>query len=147
MKSSSAYRPGTCRRGPRDIEKALARIGIAHLLKRATHELSGGEKQKLAIAAALAVDPEILLFDEPTSQLDPQSTLEIYSILTQLKNEGKKTIILVEQKVEDIIDKVDRIAVIDHGTVAAFGKPRDVSRAVNCTGSCHTRAFRSWRWS
>ena len=126
MRSSSAYRQGTCLRGHGDIEKALARLGIAHLLKRATHELSGGEKQKLAIAAALAVDPEILLFDEPTSQLDPQSTLEIYSILTQLKNEGKKTIILVEQKIEDIIDKVDRIAVIDHGTVAAFGKPREV---------------------
>ncbi len=115
--------------GTADIEKALARIGIAHLLKRATHELSGGEKQKLAIAAALAVDPEILLFDEPTSQLDPQSTLEIYSILTKLKNEGKKTIILIEQKIEDIIDKVDRMAVIDHGRIAAFGEPREVLKS------------------
>lgn len=112
--------------GPKDIEKALARVGIAHLIKRATHELSGGEKQKLAIAAALAIDPEVLLFDEPTSQLDPQSTLEIYSILNQLKVEGKKTIILVEQKIEDIIDKVDRMAVIDRGRLVACGSPREV---------------------
>lgn len=111
--------------GPKDVEKALARVGIAHLMKRATHELSGGEKQKLAIAAALAVDPEVLLFDEPTSQLDPQSTLEIYAILTQLKAEGKKTIILVEQKIEDIIDKVDRLVVVDHGRIVACGTPRE----------------------
>ncbi len=110
----------------KDIEAVLARVGIAHLLKRATHELSGGEKQKLAIAAALAVDPDVLLFDEPTSQLDPQSTLEIYSILTRLKTEGKKTIILVEQKIEDIIDKVDRMAVLDKGHIIAYGAPRDV---------------------
>ena len=110
----------------KDIEAALARVGIAHLIKRATHELSGGEKQKLAIAAALAVDPDVLLFDEPTSQLDPQSTLEIFSILTRLKTEGKKTIILVEQKIEDIIDKVDRMAVLDQGHIIAYGPPREV---------------------
>jgi len=110
----------------KDIEAALARVGIAHLIKRATHELSGGEKQKLAIAAALAVDPDVLLFDEPTSQLDPQSTLEIYSILARLKTEGKKTIILVEQKIEDIIDKVDRMAVLDKGHIIAYGAPRDI---------------------
>ncbi|HTX43372.1 MAG TPA: ABC transporter ATP-binding protein, partial [Methanocella sp.] len=114
--------------GRGDIEKALARVGIAHLMKRATHELSGGEKQKLAIAAALAVDPEIFLFDEPTSQLDPQSTLEIYAILEGLKAEGK-TVILVEQKVEDIIDKVDRIAVIDHGRLIACGAPRETLKS------------------
>lgn len=111
--------------GPGDIEKALARVGIAHLLKRATHELSGGEKQKLAIAAALSIDPDVLLFDEPTSQLDPQSTLEVFSILTKVRAEGKKTIILIEQKVEDIIDKVDRIAVVDHGRIVACGSPRE----------------------
>ncbi len=114
--------------GPAEIEKALARVGIAHLMKRATHELSGGEKQKLAIAAALAVNPEIFLFDEPTSQLDPQSTLEIYAILEGLKAEGK-TIILVEQKVEDIIDKVDRIAVLDHGELIACGSPREALKS------------------
>lgn len=111
--------------GPSDIERALARVGIAHLMKRSTHELSGGEKQKLAIAAALAVDPEIFLFDEPTSQLDPRSTLEIFAILDELKAEGK-TIILIEQKIEDILDKVDTLAVMDHGRVIACGHPRAV---------------------
>ncbi len=110
--------------GTPDVEKALARVGISHLMKRSTHELSGGEKQKLAIAAALAVNPEVFLFDEPTSQLDPQSTLEIYAILKGLKAEGK-TIILIEQKIEDIIDIVDRIAVIDHGRLIACGTPRE----------------------
>ena len=110
--------------GQADIEKALARVGIAHLMKRSTHELSGGEKQKLAIAAALAVNPEVLLFDEPTSQLDPQSTLEIYAILKELKAEGK-TIILVEQKIEDIIDKVDRLVVVESGRLIACGSPRE----------------------
>ena len=114
--------------GVSDVEKVLRRVGIAHLLKRATHELSGGEKQKLAIAASLAVDPEVLLFDEPTSQLDPQSTLEIYAILMELKAEGK-TIILVEQKVEDILDKVDRIVVIDKGRMIANGSPREILKS------------------
>ncbi len=112
----------------KDIEKALARVGIAHLIKRPTHEISGGEKQKVAIAAALAVDPEIFLFDEPTSQLDPQSTLEIYSILEELKAEGK-TIILIEQKIEDIVDKVDRIAVVDAGRIVACGSPREAFKS------------------
>jgi energy-coupling factor transport system ATP-binding protein len=114
--------------GTSDVEKALARVGISHLMKRSTHELSGGEKQKLAIAAALAVNPEVFLFDEPTSQLDPQSTLEIYSILKELKAEGK-TIILIEQKIEDIIDIIDRIAVIDHGRLIACGSPREALKS------------------
>jgi energy-coupling factor transport system ATP-binding protein len=114
--------------GKADVEKALKRLGIDHLLKRSTHELSGGEKQKLAIAAALAVNPEVFLFDEPTSQLDPRSTLEIYAILKELKAEGK-TIILIEQKIEDIIDIVDRIAVIDHGRLIACGAPREALKS------------------
>lgn len=114
--------------GKEDIKKALDRVGISHLISRAPHELSGGQKQKVAIAAALAVNPEILLFDEPTSQLDPQSTIEIYDILTQLKSEGK-TIVLIEQKIEDIIDKVDKILVIDEGRVIAYGNPRDVLKS------------------
>lgn len=114
--------------GSADIEKALKKVGIAHLAKRATHELSGGEKQKLSIAAALAVDPEVLVFDEPTSQLDPQSTLEIYAILADLKAAGK-TIVLVEQKVEDIIDKVDMIAVIDQGRLIAYGSPKEALKS------------------
>ncbi|OPY26197.1 MAG: putative ABC transporter ATP-binding protein [Methanocella sp. PtaU1.Bin125] len=114
--------------GKDDIKRALDRVGISHLIKRAPHELSGGQKQKVAIAAALSVDPEIILFDEPTSQLDPQSTIEIYEILSRLRAEGK-TIILVEQKIEDIIDKVDKIAVIDDGRVIASGAPRDVLKS------------------
>ncbi len=101
--------------GRDDIIKALDRVGIGHLSKRAPHELSGGQKQKVAIAAALSVNPEIILFDEPTSQLDPQSTIEIYEILARLKAEGR-TIVLIEQKIEDIIDKVDKIAVDRPGT-------------------------------
>ncbi len=114
--------------GKDDIKKALDRIGIGHLSRRAPHELSGGQKQKVAIAAALSVNPEIILFDEPTSQLDPQSTIEIYEILTRLKAEGK-TIVLIEQKIEDIIDKVDKIAVIDGGRVIAYGAPREVLKS------------------
>jgi energy-coupling factor transporter ATP-binding protein EcfA2 len=114
--------------GKDDIKKALDWVGISHLMKRAPHELSGGQKQKVAIAAALSVNPEIILFDEPTSQLDPQSTIEIYEILTRLKAEGK-TIVLVEQKIEDIIGKVDKIAVVDQGRVIAFGAPRDVLKS------------------
>lgn len=114
--------------GRKDIEKALDHIGIAHLLKRAPHELSGGQKQKVAIAAALAANPEILVFDEPTSQLDPQSTLEIFQILAKLRSEGR-TIVLVEQKIEDIIDKIDRMVVVDHGKVMANGSPREVLKS------------------
>lgn len=109
--------------GKKDVEKALDKVGIASLLKRAPHELSGGQKQKVAIAAALANDPEIIVFDEPTSQLDPQSTMDIFKILSSLRDQGK-TIILIEQKLEDIIDKVDRIVVIDHGMIIGNDHPR-----------------------
>lgn len=114
--------------GKEDIKRALDRVGISHLAKRAPHELSGGQKQKVAIAAALSVNPEIILFDEPTSQLDPQSTIEIYDILSSLKAEGK-TIILVEQKIEDIINKVDKLAVVDQGKIIAYGPPREVLKS------------------
>jgi energy-coupling factor transport system ATP-binding protein len=114
--------------GRDDILKALDRVGISHLSKRAPHELSGGQKQKVAIAAALSVNPDILLFDEPTSQLDPRSTIEIYEILARLKAEGR-TVVLIEQKIEDIIDKVDKIVVIDQGHIIANGAPRDVLKS------------------
>lgn len=77
---------------------ALSSVGIAHLRGRSTHSLSGGEKQRLAIAAALVIQPEILILDEPTSELDPLGSEEVFKVLRRLNIEQGITVLVTEQK-------------------------------------------------
>lgn len=108
------------------IEKALEMAGIAELRHRPTAALSGGQMQRVAIAAALAVLPEILVLDEPTSELDPVGTEEIFQVLSQLNREHGITIIIIEQKTDLLAACAGRIAVLSGGRLAMDGEPWQV---------------------
>jgi len=89
------------------------------------HALSGGMKQRLAIASALALDPEVLFLDEPTAMVDPDGTKEIWQTIKQIGKD--KTVIIVEHKIEQVLDFVDRIVLFnDGGEIIADGKAEDI---------------------
>ncbi len=112
----------------RRIEEALDTAGIADLRFRRLVELSGGEKQKVAIASVLALHPEVLALDEPTSELDPQSAEEVLRLLERLNDELGITVALVEHRLDRVIHLVDRVIVMDKGRIVANGQPREVVR-------------------
>lgn len=113
----------------RRLEDALDTIGISGLRHRPMGELSGGEKQKVVIAAVLALHPEVLVLDEPTSELDPQSAEEVLSVVHRLNDELGITVLLVEHRLDRVLHHTDRIIVIDKGKIIADGPPRDVFNA------------------
>jgi len=115
----------------RRIEEALDTAGIAGLRFRKHHELSSGEKQKVVIASVLALHPKILVLDEPTSELDPQSAEEVLRLLERLNDELGITIILIEHRLDRVIHLVDRILVISEGRILANGQPREVMDNTN----------------
>jgi energy-coupling factor transport system ATP-binding protein len=102
---------------------ALA-LGIDQLLERSTYQLSGGEKQRVALAAALAGRPPLVLLDEPTSQLDPVAGDELVGLLRRLNQEWETTILLAEHRLERCLTSADRVISLDAGRVAHDGDPR-----------------------
>lgn len=94
-------------------------LGISNHLHSFIPELSGGQKQKVALAAVLAMQPEVLLLDEPTSQLDPVASEEILSMIKRLNEENGITVILVEQRLERCFHLADRILVMDQGQIVS----------------------------
>lgn len=116
---------------PRDeidgrVAKALEDTGIPELRYRDLDTLSGGQKQKVAIAAILALRPEIIVLDEPTGELDPQSSEQIYSLLARLNREAGTTIIAVEQKIGLLCRYAKKLLVLDQGEVLFHGPVRQV---------------------
>jgi len=110
----------------RRIEEALDTASIANLRFARNNELSGGEKQKVAIASVLALHPEILVLDEPTSELDPQSAEEVLRLLERLNDELGLTVILIEQRLDRVVHLVDRMLVMGDGKIIADGTPGEV---------------------
>ncbi len=108
------------------VEEALDAVGMLRLRRRTIYELSGGEKQKLAIASVLALHPEVLVLDEPTSELDPESAREVLEILEHLNDELDITIVLVEHRLDRVIQYVDRLVALDRGKVVVDVSPRNV---------------------
>ena len=107
------------------VEKILKMLEIEKLRDRNPYDLSGGQKQRVALASIIAMDPDILVIDEPTSQLDPKGTEDIFRIINLMANEGK-TIILVEHKLELIAEYAQNILVLDEGEVILSGKAEEV---------------------
>lgn len=110
------------------IEKVDEMVKLFHLEKlvdKNPYELSGGQKQRVALASMLALDPEIIIMDEPTSQLDPKSTEDIFEIIQFMKNKGK-TIILVEHKIDLIASYCDYIYLMDNGSIEMHGPVREI---------------------
>ena len=108
------------------VAEALEKTGIANLRHRDLDTLSGGQKQKVAIAAILALKPRIILLDEPTGELDPQSSEQIYSLLFQLNRDYGTTIIAVEQKIGLLCRYVKKLLVLENGEAMFYGPVREV---------------------
>ena len=108
-----------------EVEKILKLLEIERLRDKNPYNLSGGQKQRVALASIIAMNPDILVIDEPTSQLDPKGTEDIFKIINLMANEGK-TIILVEHKLELIAEYAENILVLDEGEVILSGKAKEV---------------------
>lgn len=94
--------------------------------KRSPFELSGGQKRRVAIAGVLAMEPEVLILDEPTAGLDPRGRDEILDQISRLHRERHMTIILVSHSMEDVARYADRLLVMNHGKKVFDGTPREV---------------------
>lgn len=109
----------------RSIAEVSAYLDIGHLLDRNTDTLSGGEKQKVAIASILAMSREVLILDEPTSQLDPIASHEILRICRRLHRDLGLTLILIEQRLDESLHLADRILHMEQGRISCDLPPRD----------------------
>jgi energy-coupling factor transport system ATP-binding protein len=107
----------------RAIEEVALALAIGDLLGRQTDSLSGGELQRVAIAAALAPRPSLILLDEPTSQLDPVSGDELVWLLRRLNEEWGVSIVLCEHRLERCLAAADRVVAMDEGRIAFDGAP------------------------
>ena len=125
---------------PRRMDSALSRVGILDLKDRSIGSLSGGQRQKVAIASIIALQPQILVLDEPTGELDPQSSRLIFSLLKELNEEQGITVVLIEQKIMLLCEFARRLVVLSEGRIVQQGDTRDVlahaeeleSIGVNC---------------
>ncbi|MDD6359164.1 MAG: energy-coupling factor transporter ATPase [Parafannyhessea umbonata] len=107
------------------IARTLDTVGIASLRDREIATLSGGQKQKVAIAAILAMRPRVLVLDEPTAALDPASSALVFDTLRKVREEGV-TVVVIEQKVALLSEYCDRILVMSDGSLVLDGAPREV---------------------
>ncbi|WP_251388251.1 energy-coupling factor ABC transporter ATP-binding protein [Mediterraneibacter agrestimuris] len=100
-------------------------LGIEELMTKNPNELSGGQRQRVAFAAIIVMDNDMLVIDEPTSQLDPHGTEMVFEIIRKLKDSGK-TIVLVEHKIDLIAEYCDEVLVMDKGHIVCSGKTQDI---------------------
>ncbi len=108
------------------VKDSLDMAGIPNLIHSSTAQLSGGQKQRVAIAAAIALRPKILVLDEPTSELDPQGSLDIFNTLKMLNKEYNITVIVVEQKIQLLTEYCSRLVVMDKGKAILDGPVRSI---------------------
>ena len=111
----------------RRVAEVMTFLNLAHLKKEFTAKLSGGEKQKVALAAVIAMHPRILVLDEPTSQLDPVAAGEFLDLVEYLNKELGYTVILIEQRLERCFHLADRLVVMDQGKITRSGLPGEVA--------------------
>lgn len=104
------------------IDKTLNLVGISNLKYRHLNKLSGGEKQKVALASILAINPKLILMDEPTANLDPVSTFEIVNLIKKLRDEMGKTIIIIEHKIKEFEHIIDNVIKVENKTTKIVDK-------------------------
>jgi energy-coupling factor transport system ATP-binding protein len=107
------------------VEQVVEQLGIQALVRKNPNELSGGQRQKVAFASIVAMDAPVIVIDEPTSQLDPESSEAVFEIIAGLKKSGK-SIVLAEHKIDLLAQYADTITVLHEGTVVMSGPTRDV---------------------
>ncbi|MBP5752885.1 MAG: ATP-binding cassette domain-containing protein, partial [Treponema sp.] len=106
------------------ITDSLETLGITELRHKEISSLSGGQKQKLVIAAILALEPDVLVLDEPTGELDPASSVQIFNLLKKLNEEKGITIVVAEQKIMLLCEFVKKLIVLEKGTCVHYGEIR-----------------------
>ncbi len=116
------------------LEEALRSFAIGHLRDRVTYDLSGGEKQRVALASIYALKPGVILFDAPTSQLDPIGAANVIEAIERLVSTGLFTVVVVEDNIDQLLEHVHRVLVMERGTFVFDGGPREF---------CEARALRS----
>lgn len=126
-----AYGPGNLGLSEDEIDKrvreALETVGLGEeIYEKSPFELSGGQKRRAAIAGVLAMEPEVLILDEPTAGLDPKGRDEILDAIKLMHEKRKITVILVSHSMEDVAKLVDRIVVLAKGKIAVTGTPKEV---------------------
>lgn len=107
------------------VVRAMKLTDIEHLAMKKPFELSGGQQQRMALASCLVLEPDILIIDEPTSQLDPEGTESVFKIIEQLKAE-KRTVVLVEHKIDLIAEYADNIVVMKDGCAIRSGSKQEI---------------------
>ena len=108
------------------VNDVLKIMNIENIRYKAPYDLSGGQQQKVAIASILTLDPEIIIFDEPTSNLDPVGAMKILALISDLNKRYKKTIILIEHRLEMVLRYATKIIVMNDGKIVLDGSPREV---------------------
>jgi energy-coupling factor transporter ATP-binding protein EcfA2 len=106
-------------------QKSLSQVGMEDLMDRHPHQLSGGQSQRLALASVLAVQPEVFILDEPTSQLDPLGVEEVFEVISGMHRRGY-TVIVVSQDLDHLATRADRLIVIHEGELRWDGEPREI---------------------
>ena len=112
----------------RRVKDAMRRVALDYdeLHERSVFELSGGQMRRVAIAGVLAMEPQVLVLDEPCAGLDPRGREEILSLIRNLHKEAGTTIVMVSHSMDDVASLAERVIVMNHGEVVMDGAPRDV---------------------
>jgi ABC-2 type transport system ATP-binding protein len=115
---------------PSRIDAALALVGLEDRADEQVEKLSGGQAQRLALACALAHDPEIVFLDEPTGGLDPQARRNLWDVIQGIQAEGR-TVVMTTHYLEEAEELCDRVAILDHGRVLALDTPLALVRSLD----------------
>jgi energy-coupling factor transport system ATP-binding protein len=108
------------------INRALKFVGLETFEDRSVFALSGGEKQRLSIASVLAMEPKVIILDEPTANLDPQGTAEVKALVKELTETHGVTIIIIEHNISGLLQIADRMVLLDAGSIVYDGPPREI---------------------
>jgi energy-coupling factor transporter ATP-binding protein EcfA2 len=108
------------------VDDAMRLLDITELATRAPHELSDGQKQRVALAGVVAMSPKLVILDEPTSLLDPKTALELVGLVVKLRREIQTTFLIVEHRLDLLVRVANRIVVMSEGKKVLDGPPKDV---------------------
>ena len=132
----------------RRVAETAQFFGLEEYMDARTDRLSGGQKQLLNLAAVTAAEPKLLLLDEPAARLDPISARNFFSMLERLHRETGMTILMAEHRLEDVLDRADRLILMEAGRIAAEGEPRRICGETRPSGAAEgalPAAARIWR--
>ena len=109
-----------------NITTSLELVGLAGFEERSPFEISGGQQQRLAMASALSMKPQILVLDEPTSNLDPIGKEEVFTVTRRINQEEGLTVIIAEHEVEVIAEYADKVILLEQGKITQIGSPEEL---------------------